>query len=151
MVVDISYSVRFYKVEPKKIIMQPVNVDALKIQSVTVLYFFILLHILLNTRLEAVNSKRWCLQHHLINASHYTPKKKNCNRILKIVPFLVSKSKAKARKKNRRKIKKSSKNHQKIKKPYTPKTPKQQKIKNKKPNQKNIQSKTKKPLKNTNQ
>jgi hypothetical protein len=47
--------------------MQPVNVDALKNQNVTVLYFFILLHILLNTRLEASKPQAVTFERHLIN------------------------------------------------------------------------------------
>lgn len=66
VVVDISYSVRFYKVEPEKITLQPVNMDSLQLQAptfYTFLYFqaytYTPMHILLNTRRKAVNSTQW--------------------------------------------------------------------------------------------
>ena len=56
---DISSNRKEYKVEPKKIKLQPVNMDSLQLQASTFLYFFILLHILLNTKRKAVNSTPW--------------------------------------------------------------------------------------------
>lgn len=64
---DISSNRKECKVEPKKIKLQPVNMDSLQLQASTFLYFFILLHILLNTKRKAVNFTPWRLRvtHHL--------------------------------------------------------------------------------------
>lgn len=107
--------------------MQPVNMDSLQLQATTFYTFLYFrayihtpMHILLNIRRKAVNLARWLVTGHLINAAHYIRKKKNCKRISKNVPILVSNSKAKAQKKNRRKIKKTTKKYKKFQKIRTP-------------------------------
>jgi len=116
VVVNISSNRKEYKVEPGKIIHATCKHGRPEKPSHHVLYFFILLHILLNIKRKAVNSTPVTFTGHLINGGQYTPKKINCKRILKVVPILVSKSSSKALKKNRRKIKKTTKNYKKIQK-----------------------------------